>query len=34
MYGRIGIGLVVLLGLAGIGISCALEFALLQAIFH
>ena len=34
MYARIGTGLVVILGLAGIAISCALEYALLQAIFH
>ena len=34
MYGRIGTGLVVILGAAGIFVSCALEWALLKAIFH
>lgn len=34
MYGRIGMGLVVILGGAGIVISAALEWALLKAIFN
>ncbi len=35
MYGRfVSTSIVVVLGVAGIAISCALEWALLKAIFH